>query len=91
MGDAWSRQVHPDMEIERRQQPFNVERLTNFLDGGAQSTALRRKVGKRRWGRSLWFMFKRCSWKKSPPRAVPPSNSKVCSPGAAVTDSSLGL
>lgn len=50
MGDAWSRQVHPDMEIERRQQPFDVERLTNFLDGGAQSTALRRKVGERRWG-----------------------------------------
>lgn len=47
MGDAWSRQVHPDIEIERRQQSFDLERLTNILDGNAQSTALRRKVGKR--------------------------------------------
>ncbi|KAM7063601.1 peroxisomal acyl-coenzyme A oxidase 2 isoform 1-T4 [Molossus nigricans] len=44
MGDAWSRQVHPDIEIERRQPSFDVERLTNILDGGAQKTALRRKV-----------------------------------------------
>ncbi|KAM5314019.1 peroxisomal acyl-coenzyme A oxidase 2 isoform 1-T2 [Glossophaga mutica] len=44
MGDLWSRQVHPDIESERRQQSFNVERLTNILDGGAQNTDLRRKV-----------------------------------------------
>lgn len=48
MGDAWSWQVHPDMESERRQPSFDVERLTNILDGGAENTALRRKVGKRR-------------------------------------------
>lgn len=46
MGDAWSWQVHPDMESERRQPSFDVERLTNILDGGAENTALRRKVGK---------------------------------------------
>ncbi|XP_066207081.1 peroxisomal acyl-coenzyme A oxidase 2 isoform X2 [Saccopteryx leptura] len=44
MGDSWSRQVHPDIESERHQPSFNVERLTNILDGGAQNTALRRKV-----------------------------------------------
>ncbi|XP_005868481.1 PREDICTED: peroxisomal acyl-coenzyme A oxidase 2 [Myotis brandtii] len=44
MGDAWSWQVHPDMESERRQPSFDVERLTNILDGGAENTALRRKV-----------------------------------------------
>lgn len=50
MGDTWSRQVHPDIESERYKQTFDVERLTNILDGGAQDTALRRKVGKRRLG-----------------------------------------
>ncbi|XP_053525552.1 peroxisomal acyl-coenzyme A oxidase 2 isoform X2 [Artibeus jamaicensis] len=44
MGDPWSRKVHPDIESERRQQSFDVERLTNILDGGAQNTDLRRKV-----------------------------------------------
>ncbi|XP_066899890.1 peroxisomal acyl-coenzyme A oxidase 2 isoform X2 [Kogia breviceps] len=44
MGDTWSRQVHPDIESERHMQSFNVEELTNILDGGAQNTALRRKV-----------------------------------------------
>ncbi|XP_023475946.1 peroxisomal acyl-coenzyme A oxidase 2 isoform X1 [Equus caballus] len=44
MGDTWSRQVHPDIESERYKQTFDVERLTNILDGGAQDTALRRKV-----------------------------------------------
>lgn len=48
MGDTWSRQVHPDIESERCRQSFDVERLTNILDGGAQNTALRREVGKRR-------------------------------------------
>lgn len=38
--------MHPDMESERRQPSFDVERLTNILDGGAENTALRRKVGK---------------------------------------------
>lgn len=36
--------MHPDIESERCRQSFNVERLTNILDGGAQNTALRRKV-----------------------------------------------
>ncbi|XP_028374264.1 peroxisomal acyl-coenzyme A oxidase 2 [Phyllostomus discolor] len=44
MGDPWSRKVHPDIESERHQQSFDVERLTNILDGGAQNTELRRKV-----------------------------------------------
>nr|XP_054360633.1 peroxisomal acyl-coenzyme A oxidase 2 isoform X3 [Mirounga angustirostris] len=44
LGDTWSRQVHPNIESERYIQSFNVERLINILDGGAQNTALRRKV-----------------------------------------------
>lgn len=36
--------MHPDIESERHSQSFNVEELTNILDGGAQNTALRRKV-----------------------------------------------
>lgn len=50
LGDTWSTQVHPDIESERYIQSFNVERLINILDGGAQNTALRRKVGKRKLG-----------------------------------------
>ncbi|XP_071078371.1 peroxisomal acyl-coenzyme A oxidase 2 isoform X2 [Desmodus rotundus] len=44
MGDTWSRKVNPDIESERHQQSFDVERLTSILDGGAQNTDLRRKV-----------------------------------------------
>lgn len=44
MGDTWSRQEHPDIQSERRVPSFDVEQLTNVLDGGAQNTALRRKV-----------------------------------------------
>ncbi|XP_012494144.1 PREDICTED: peroxisomal acyl-coenzyme A oxidase 2 isoform X2 [Propithecus coquereli] len=44
LGDTWSGQVHPDIDSERRTQSFEVERLTNILDGGAQNTARRRKV-----------------------------------------------
>uniref|UniRef100_A0A8C3YVF9 Acyl-coenzyme A oxidase n=1 Tax=Catagonus wagneri TaxID=51154 RepID=A0A8C3YVF9_9CETA len=44
LGDTRSRQVHPDIESERCMPSFNVEQLTNILDGGAQNTALRRKV-----------------------------------------------
>lgn len=58
MGDPWSRKVHPDIESERRQQSFNVERLTNILDGGAQNTNLRRKVGKRKMGKGASASFK---------------------------------
>uniref|UniRef100_A0A8C9A5C1 Acyl-coenzyme A oxidase n=1 Tax=Prolemur simus TaxID=1328070 RepID=A0A8C9A5C1_PROSS len=44
LGDTWSRQVHPDIDSERHAQSFDVERLTNILDGGAQNTACRRRV-----------------------------------------------
>ncbi|XP_004616528.2 peroxisomal acyl-coenzyme A oxidase 2 [Sorex araneus] len=44
MGETPSRGVHPDIESERSVRPFNVERLTNLLDGGAQNTALRREI-----------------------------------------------
>ncbi|XP_037655126.1 peroxisomal acyl-coenzyme A oxidase 2 [Choloepus didactylus] len=42
--DTWSRQVNPDIESERCVRSFDVERLTNILDQGAQNTALRRQV-----------------------------------------------
>lgn len=42
--DTWSRQVHPDIDSERRSPSFSVERLTNMLDGGIANTVLRRKV-----------------------------------------------
>ncbi|XP_008574778.1 PREDICTED: peroxisomal acyl-coenzyme A oxidase 2 [Galeopterus variegatus] len=44
LGDTWSRQVHPDIESERNAPSFDVERLTHILDGGAENSALRRKV-----------------------------------------------
>ncbi|XP_007935481.1 peroxisomal acyl-coenzyme A oxidase 2 [Orycteropus afer afer] len=44
LGDTWSRQMNPDIESERCKQSFDVERLTNILDRGAQNTAIRRKV-----------------------------------------------
>nr|XP_004669134.2 peroxisomal acyl-coenzyme A oxidase 2 [Jaculus jaculus] len=44
LGDAWSSRVHPDIDSERRTQSFDVERLTNLLDGGVENTMLRRKV-----------------------------------------------
>ncbi|XP_055985242.1 peroxisomal acyl-coenzyme A oxidase 2 isoform X2 [Sorex fumeus] len=44
IGESWNRRVHPDMESERSVRPFDVERLTNLLDGGAQNTALRREI-----------------------------------------------
>ncbi|XP_045386683.1 LOW QUALITY PROTEIN: peroxisomal acyl-coenzyme A oxidase 2 [Lemur catta] len=44
LGDTWSGQVHPDIDSERHAQSFDVERLTNILDGGAQNTACRRRV-----------------------------------------------
>ncbi|CAO2637669.1 Peroxisomal acyl-coenzyme A oxidase 2 [Lemmus lemmus] len=44
LGDTWSRQVHPDIDSERRTPSFSVERLTNILDRGVQNTMLRRKV-----------------------------------------------
>lgn len=43
-GDARSRSMHPDIESERHSPSFNVEELTNILDGDAENTALRRKV-----------------------------------------------
>ena len=58
MGDTWSRKVNPDIESERHQQSFDVERLTSILDGGAQNTDLRRKVGKRRMGEGAPASFR---------------------------------
>lgn len=45
--------MHPDIESERYIQSFDVEQLTNILDRGAQNTALRRKVGKRKLGNGV--------------------------------------
>lgn len=45
LGDPWSRHMHPDITSERCTPSFNVERLTNILDGGIKKTALRRHVG----------------------------------------------
>ncbi|XP_060058994.1 peroxisomal acyl-coenzyme A oxidase 2 isoform X2 [Erinaceus europaeus] len=44
LGDPWSRHMHPDIASERCTPSFNVERLTNILDGGIEKTALRRHV-----------------------------------------------
>lgn len=37
--------VNPDLDIERKTPSFNVEQLTNILDGGAENTRIRRAVG----------------------------------------------
>lgn len=55
LGDTWSRQVHPDIDSERRTPSFSVDRLTNILDGGVQNTMLRRKVGKQRQEAKSWL------------------------------------
>ncbi|XP_014439909.1 peroxisomal acyl-coenzyme A oxidase 2 isoform X2 [Tupaia chinensis] len=44
LGITRSGHMHPDMESERCTRSFDVERLTNILDRGAQNTALRREV-----------------------------------------------
>ncbi|XP_042535804.1 peroxisomal acyl-coenzyme A oxidase 2 [Dipodomys spectabilis] len=44
LGDTWSLRMNPDIESERQAPSFDVERLTNILDRGAQNTALRRNV-----------------------------------------------
>ncbi|KAH0630286.1 hypothetical protein JD844_013184 [Phrynosoma platyrhinos] len=36
--------VNPDLAIERQNPSFNVERLTNILDGGVENTQTRRRV-----------------------------------------------
>lgn len=84
LGDAWSSRMHPDMESERCVQSFSVELLTNILDGGAQHTALRRKVGKRWLGNGA-------SGKTSPVQAAPPSIHKLGSRGPTVRDPFLWI
>lgn len=37
--------VNVDLQKEREKCTFNVEELTNFLDGGAKKTLSRRKLG----------------------------------------------
>ncbi|XP_053151016.1 peroxisomal acyl-coenzyme A oxidase 2 isoform X2 [Hemicordylus capensis] len=36
--------VNPDLDIERKSASFSIERLTNILDGGAETTQIRRAV-----------------------------------------------
>ncbi|KAM6467841.1 peroxisomal acyl-coenzyme A oxidase 2 [Liasis olivaceus] len=36
--------VNPDLDIERKNISFTIERLTNILDGGAENTKIRREV-----------------------------------------------
>ncbi|XP_063147579.1 peroxisomal acyl-coenzyme A oxidase 2 [Candoia aspera] len=36
--------VNPDLDIERKNTPFAIERLTNILDGRAENTKIRREV-----------------------------------------------
>lgn len=43
--------MNEDLKRERSKCEFDVEELTNFLDGGAHLTASRRKMGK-----LLWFL-----------------------------------
>ncbi|XP_019392298.1 PREDICTED: peroxisomal acyl-coenzyme A oxidase 2 isoform X2 [Crocodylus porosus] len=39
-----SRDVNPDLDIERKTPSFDVEKLTTILDGGAENTRVRRAV-----------------------------------------------
>ncbi|XP_075690063.1 peroxisomal acyl-coenzyme A oxidase 2 [Rhinoderma darwinii] len=43
-GSTAGRDVNPDLASERERPSFNVETLTNFLDGGVEQTRLRRSV-----------------------------------------------
>ncbi|XP_051835796.1 peroxisomal acyl-coenzyme A oxidase 2 [Antechinus flavipes] len=42
--NSWNKRVNPDLDIERKNKSFNVERLTNILDGGAEFTQKRRQI-----------------------------------------------
>lgn len=44
------RTVNADLQREREKCTFNVEELTNFLDGDAKQTMIRRKLG-------LWILL----------------------------------
>lgn len=39
------RSVNLDLQKEREKCTFNIEELTNFLDGGVDKTLNRRKIG----------------------------------------------
>ncbi|XP_074054959.1 peroxisomal acyl-coenzyme A oxidase 2 [Macrotis lagotis] len=41
---TWNKNVNPDLDIERQKKSFNVERLTNILDGGVEFTQKRRQI-----------------------------------------------
>ncbi|XP_072454915.1 peroxisomal acyl-coenzyme A oxidase 2 isoform X2 [Notamacropus eugenii] len=41
---TWNKGVNPDLDIERQNKSFDVERLTNILDGGAEFTQKRRQI-----------------------------------------------
>lgn len=49
--------VNPDLDIERKTASFSVERLTNILDGGAENTEIRRKVGKYAYMKELSILW----------------------------------
>lgn len=38
--------INEDLQKERKTYTFNLEELTNFLDGGVEQTKKRRKLGK---------------------------------------------
>ncbi|XP_036594353.1 peroxisomal acyl-coenzyme A oxidase 2 isoform X2 [Trichosurus vulpecula] len=41
---TWNKGVNPDLDIERQNKSFDVEKLTNILDGGAEFTQKRRQI-----------------------------------------------
>ncbi|XP_044531601.1 peroxisomal acyl-coenzyme A oxidase 2 [Gracilinanus agilis] len=42
--NTWNKKVNPSLDAERQNKSFNVERLTNIIDGGEEFTQRRRQV-----------------------------------------------